>query len=132
MSILLGHDPGDLMNRWPFRQGTAAGMGAMVLIAIGTVAFLNASAAGALPVGYPAQGMYVYENACASCHGFYGDGTLEGPALTGAGSPVEMLSRNDLAGRIEHPDGEMPLIEITRQDVADTIAYLKDVQAFGG
>ena len=73
------------MNRWPVRQGAALGMGVMIVLGIASVVLINGSTAGTLQSGHVAEGMYVYEEFCASCHGIYGEGTLDGPPVVGEG-----------------------------------------------
>jgi len=120
------------MNRWPLRHGTALGMAIMMVLGIGTVALLNARAAGALPIGYAAEGIYVYEGSCAPCHGYEGEGTSVAPALVGDSWATDVLSWDGLADRIDNPTGGMPEFALDRQDMADTIAYLKDLHTYGG
>ncbi len=81
------------MDKWPVRYGASLGMGVMIVLGIATVALFSGSATGSLPTGHVAEGMYVYEGVCASCHGIYADGTLDGPPLVGDGFPVPSMAR---------------------------------------
>jgi mono/diheme cytochrome c family protein len=120
------------VNKWPVRHGASLGMGVMIVLGIATVALFSGSAAGSLPTGHVAEGMYVYEGVCASCHGVYADGTLDGPPLVGDGFPATTMSRDELSDAIEDRSVPMHQYDLPRQDVADTIAYLRQIQAYGG
>jgi len=120
------------MNRWPMRHGAALGMGVMIMLGIAAVALLNGRAAGALPSGHVAEGMYVYEEVCAACHGIYGQGTLDGPQVVGESFATATMSRDELSEAIRARSASTHAYDLPRQDVADTIAYLRQMQAYGG
>ena len=107
-------------------------MGVVIVLGIAAVALVNGGAASALPAGHVAEGMYVYEAACVSCHGIYGEGTLDGPALVGEGSAVATMSRDELHRAIDDRTASMHAHQLVPQDAADTIAYLRQMQAYGG
>ena len=119
------------MGRSPFRA--AMGIGILVLAAIATVSILSHISESALPVGHEGEGMYIFEENCASCHGTFGEGTGDGPTLlTGALKPPAM-TRDDLAALIRDGFGVIPPFEgLSRGDQADVIAYLISLQAYGG
>lgn len=119
------------MNRWPFRHGAALGVGIMVLLAIGTVALINATAPTVLPLGFASDGVFVYEEACAGCHGAYAEGTGIAPALVGEGTVTDTRSASGIADRVrKHHDGAAPGVPAD-QDLADAIAYLRELAAYG-
>lgn len=107
-------------------------MGIMIVLGIAVLAVINSQTANALPTGNVAEGMYVYEEMCASCHGSYAEGTIDGPPLIGEGFAAATKSRDEMAEAISVGSAAMHDYELPRQDVADTIAYLRQIQAYGG
>jgi mono/diheme cytochrome c family protein len=119
------------MNRWPFRQGAALGIGIMVLLAVGAVALVNATAPTALPLGFAGDGVFVYEDHCSGCHGTYAEGTGVAPALVGQGTATDTRTTSALADVVRGGHGEMPGRSLADQDLADALAYLRELQAYG-
>jgi mono/diheme cytochrome c family protein len=74
----------------------------------------------ALPAD-PAAGEAVWAEACASCHGAAGEGTATGPDLGDEAADAERI-----AGKVWWGWGEMEGFrgELTRQEVADVVAWL--------
>ena len=119
------------MNRWPFRHGAALGIGIMVLVAVGAVALINATAPTSLPLGFAGEGVFVYEDRCSSCHGTYAEGTGVAPALVGPGAATDTRSMSALADVVRGGHGEMSGRSLADQDLADALAYLRELQAYG-
>jgi mono/diheme cytochrome c family protein len=119
-----------MIDRWPFRHGTALGIGVLVLLAVAVAASMQAAADRALPRGYAAAGEYSFYEHCGDCHGSYGGGADVGPGLIGAAASFD-------AGATERSirnGGEtMPPVEgLDDQEVADIIAFVRDLQAEPG
>ena len=64
----------------------------------------------------------VYFSSCASCHGADGGGA-SGPALMGL---INQLQDSYITESILGGQGNMPAINISPQQVADVIAYIRD------
>lgn len=121
------------MNRWPTRQGTALGVGIMVLFAIGAVTLLHAARAEQLPVGFAGEGVRVVEWSCAGCHGFGGEGTLQAPPLVGVeGTPVAAGDRAAFARIVREGRGRMAPMELTDREIAHAYAYLRELRLLSG
>ena len=120
-------------GRWPFRQGTALGIGLLMLMAIAVIAMMGHAADGQLPMGYAPPGEYVFADNCAGCHGYFGYGTDQGPSLIEADYARPALARDDLADVIRKGTELMPAFDfLDRQEIADTIAFVREVQAEAG
>ncbi len=71
--------------------------------------------------GDPANGADVYARTCAACHGSSGEGGF-GPALAG-----EMgKSDQELHDIIQNGKDDMAPVDISEQETADVIAYLRE------
>ena len=121
------------MGRWPSHYGAALGIGILVLAAIAAVSILAHISESALPVGHAGEGMYLFEEECAACHGTFGEGAGNGPTLLTADLKPPSVTRDHLAGVIQDGSGTMPGFEgLTRREQADVIAYMISLQAYEG
>lgn len=71
--------------------------------------------------GDAARGADVYADTCALCHGASGEGGL-GPAM------ADQMGKTDeeLHDIIQNGKGDMAPVEISEQETADVIAYLRE------
>ncbi len=77
--------------------------------------------------GDPAAGAEVFASRCARCHGDDGRGTERGPDLA---EEVPDASDEDLVDQIVNGGWDMPAIDVTDQEAADVLAFLRET--FGG
>jgi len=74
--------------------------------------------------GDAAQGRFIFQMNCASCHGIYGDGQV-GPSLR------HVSSRKSRVGLIQQVTSgrtpPMPQFQPTSQEMADLLKYLEDL-----
>jgi mono/diheme cytochrome c family protein len=122
-----------MYGRWPFRQGTALGIGVMMLLAIGVIAMLQSAASGQLPVGYPFEGEYAFADHCGGCHGAYAYGTEQAPSLITSEFAADELDRDGFADTIRDGVGTMPgFDDLEKQEVADIIAFVREIRLEAG
>ena len=117
-----------MIDRWPFRHGTALGIGVLVLLTVIVAVVMQASADRALPMGYAAAGEYSFADHCGGCHGSYAGGTEAGLDLVEAGgaAPISAIA---VERAIRDGAGAMPAVEgLDNQDLADIIAFVRDLQ----
>ncbi len=121
-----------MIDRWPFRHGTALGIAVLVLLSLMVAVIVQLTAGRALPMGYAAAGEYSFADLCGGCHGSYAEGTEAGPNLieAHAATPVD-------AGAIERSvrecEGAKPALEgLDDQDLADIIAFVRDLRTETG
>ena len=69
----------------------------------------------------------MYASTCADCHGADGGGTSRGPALA---EEVREESDEDLVDQIVNGGGDMPPQDVSDQEAADVLAFLRET--FGG
>jgi mono/diheme cytochrome c family protein len=72
--------------------------------------------------------MYVYDDACAACHGEFGGGTEHGPGLIGDHSAAARNTRAQVPCQVGGPSGSV----VSDQDLADALAYLREIEDYGG
>jgi mono/diheme cytochrome c family protein len=114
---------------WPFRSGTALGIGVMVLLTIVVAALMNHAAQGQLPVGYSEPGAYVFDERCGGCHGSWGEGG-EGPALVDPAYGRDVFDNSTMVAAIQSTHGAT-IADLTKQETADIIAFVRDLQTWG-
>jgi mono/diheme cytochrome c family protein len=119
-------------GRWPFRPGTALGIAIMVIIALGVGVWISREAQSNLPMGFVGAGESVYYEYCSECHGDWGEGTPEGPSLLIPGLTRDAFSNDQMDKVIGKGTGAMPRLELDRQETADVIAYVRDLQDAAG
>ena len=81
--------------------------------------------------GDPALGADVYDASCAGCHGAAGGGEAESGVVGAADLSEHVAETEDhhLEEVILDGVGEMPAIDLSEEELADVIAYLR--QEFG-
>ena len=119
-------------GRWPFRPGTALGIGILVLLTIGVSVCLSKAAEDALPMGFAAAGEPVYDEYCSGCHDQWGEGTTAGPSLLVPGLARPGYSNEKMADVIRKGVGSMPGSGLDREEAANVIAYVRDLQEAAG
>jgi mono/diheme cytochrome c family protein len=119
-----------MIDRWPFRHGTAPGIGVLVLLAIVVAAGMQAAADRALPRGFAAAGEHSFYEHCGDCHGSYAGGGDVGPSLI---APTEPFDAGTFEHSIRKGGDTMPAVrELDDQEVADIIAFLRDLRTESG
>jgi len=119
-------------GHWPFRPGTAVGVGILVLLAIGVSVLLSKAAEDALPQGFAGAGEPVYGESCSACHGLWGEGTAVGPSLLVVGLARPGYSNERMADAIRKGTGSMPGSDIDLEEAANVVAYVRDLQEAAG
>ncbi len=117
-----------MIDRWPFRYGTALGIGLFMLLIVIVAVMMQAAADRALPMGYVAAGEYSFADRCSGCHGYYGEGTEAGPSLIGSRA-TPPIDTDAIVRSVRGGVGTMPAVEgLDNQDLADIVAFVRDLQ----
>jgi mono/diheme cytochrome c family protein len=121
-----------MIDRWPFRHGTALGIGLLVLLTLVVVVVMQRAADGALPMGFAGAGEGTFADHCGDCHGYYAGGTDAGPGLIVPGA-ADALDAGVVERAVRRGAESMPAVtDLGDQDIADIIAFLRDLQADPG
>ena len=110
------------MKRW---------MGAFALLGLVACDKGDDTASGLLE-GDPKRGESVFQSTCAqsNCHGPDGSGSDPSSDAADLAKVVPGLSDSEIESRIENGFGLMAPVDISEQETADVIAYVR--QEFGG
>jgi mono/diheme cytochrome c family protein len=77
----------------------------------------------ALAGGDPASGQAIYDQSCASCHGYSGEGSAAGSTLAGN---IDTLSDSRIWSVIVYGTDGMPAYpDLSDQEIGDVIAYMR-------